>query len=241
MTGFYVLTRTWKTGYRFTPEDHSAEEKFYSLLKTAGIFATEEPFAVLYDGCLIAGGMETGYRDKEGRAIRFSLMLETGDTGKCFAHLAGDWDNAEEFMRSCINWEEYSREEIVFAAQDFVKWLEDYPESFRAHAVKWDKSGISELEYKSSSLWPKVCAVVAVIAAVVAVSVFLWLERLEPKVIAHEQEEVIMSQDIEPDSTELAYREIRRAIEKLNEAKQILDRLAGSLDIDSRDYSKEGY
>lgn len=177
---FCFLTRTWKTGYRFMPPDRESEERFYRELKAAGIFGTEEPFALLCDGCVIAGGMETGKRDKEGRTIRFSFMLE-GDAN-IFWGLAEHWDEAEKFMRSCIDWEAYRKEEIIFADDKFVNMLKSYgtdakiAAQTRGHKLKWDKSGISELKADDEAKysWRKIFAAV-VMLAVIAIGAALFM------------------------------------------------------------------
>ena len=219
MSGFHCLTRTWKTGYRFTPNDRDAEERFYRHLRTAGIFGTEEPFAVLVDDCVIAGGMETGKRDKEGRPVRFSFMLD-GDTG-IFCGLAAHWDEAEIFMRSCFDWEAYRHEEIIFAADEFVNELKTYGTDAdiitpsRGHILKWDKSGISELainEAKTKAKYSrkKIFALYAVIVMIAAGGFMLYTKDRRPETPA-------VSVNADAELREI-YSGLRRALDTMREA-----------------------
>ncbi len=213
---FHFLTRTWRTGYRFTPPERDSEERFYRQLKTAGIFGTEEPFAVIDGDCLIAGGMETAKRDKEGRTIRFSFMLEGDSAGRIFYGLASHWDEAEQVMRSCFDWESYRREDVVFAADEFLKALNEYGTDAEVSApskgrvLKWDKSGISAItpSTETKSSWPKILAVCAVMVMIIAGGLLLYPKDRKPETHAV------------PSKTELQeiYSGLRQALDAMREA-----------------------
>lgn len=126
---FLFLTRTRDKDYRLYKDSgelagSSAEKIFMDNLRTSGINGTEEPFAVLNDsGYIVAGGMKTGSKDREGRPVRFTFcceLEEQEEARKVFLTLATEWEKSVEFMRSCLKEKDG---EVRFSHVEFMNWL----------------------------------------------------------------------------------------------------------------------
>ena len=129
---FLFLTRTRDNDYRVYKNsgelaEAESEKIFMDNLKISGITGTEEPFNVLSedDGkfYVLAGGMKTGGKDREGRQVRFSFLCELDEYDeamKIFLTLASKWEESVNFMRSCLD-EKFDR--ITFSHIEFMNWL----------------------------------------------------------------------------------------------------------------------
>ncbi len=134
MCDFLFLTRTRENDYRVYKNSgelagDEAEKIFMDNLKISGITGTEEPFNVLNedDGrfYVLAGGMKTGGKDREGRQVRFSFLCELDEYDeamKIFLTLASKWEESVNFMRSCLD-EKFDR--INFSYIEFMNWLKN--------------------------------------------------------------------------------------------------------------------
>lgn len=187
---FLFLMRTRDKDYELRQDtgenaDTSSEAYFADMLRLSGIRGTEEPFSVLMNAgggkySVIAGGLQTGRKDREGRPVRFTFLMEAGkdDAAKIFAHIVNDWDDVETLLRSCLDDDEYRRNRIAFNEEMFTVSLKDYefeniampPQS---NMLKWEKSSGDILELnitsqKSSAKYGKKL-IIAALAAVIAV------------------------------------------------------------------------
>lgn len=161
---FLFMTRTREKDYRLfcdsgEPAGYEDEQIFSGLLKSSGINGTENPFAVLTERnesfCLVAGGMKTGNKDREGRPVRFSFCIEIPHSERqialnAFSLLASKWDEATVLMSSCVDSDSYRRGEISFDCVRFTEWLKGSGAgNFRVNVKTSGHSWLS---------WPKIIA-----------------------------------------------------------------------------------
>ena len=162
---FLFMTRTREKDYRLfcdsgEPAGYEDEQFFSGLLKSSGVNGTENPFAVLTERneafCLVAGGMKTGNKDREGRPVRFTFCIEFPHNERqialnAFSLLASKWDEASALMSSCIDSDSYRRGEISFDCVRFTEWLKGSGAgNFRVNVKMPSHSSLS---------WPKIIAV----------------------------------------------------------------------------------
>ncbi|MBR0151945.1 MAG: hypothetical protein IJP89_11345 [Synergistaceae bacterium] len=162
---FLFMTRTRDKDYRLFSDSGEAagydDEQFFSgLLKSSGVNGTENPFAVLteHDSALylIAGGMKTGSKDREGRPVRFTFCLEfpsheQQNALNAFSLIASKWDEATALMSSCVDAESFRRGEISFDCVRFTEWLKGSGAgNFRVNMKMPERLSLS---------WPKIVAV----------------------------------------------------------------------------------
>ena len=153
---FLFLTRTKGSDYtlRMNSGENAGstdEAAFREMLRLSGVKGTEYPFAELVnmggdDFCLMAGGLQTGRKDRDGRPVRFTFMMTLGkdDAASSFMHLVDRWDDVEGVMRSCLDDEAYREDRIFFGHEEFSGYLKDYVTDAGAPAencvMKWEKS-----------------------------------------------------------------------------------------------------
>ena len=130
---FVFLTRSYDEGFRvFTGSGTRADEKtakdFDEALTFSGVKDSPEACTVMFRRkgkiYVLARSMDTGRKDKNTRNILFTFCVvlgrKEGDTARrIFSHLAGRWDECEEFMRSCLG--------KNFEHEKFLAFLADYP------------------------------------------------------------------------------------------------------------------
>ena len=130
---FVFLTRSYDEGFRvFTGSGARADEKtakdFDEALTFSGVKDSAEACAVMFRRkgkiYVLARSMDTGRKDKNTRNILFTFCVvlgrNEGDTARrIFSHLAGGWDECEEFMRSCLR-------STSFEHEKFLAFLADY-------------------------------------------------------------------------------------------------------------------